>query len=58
MIICSAPISGYLFEHKFEGELVEDVTQYDLTLSPTQWPEPNSWQDSNWNELKSIYNPQ
>lgn len=56
MTISIAPFSGYLFEHRFEGELVKDVPQYDLTLSPDQWPEPNTWINVDWKELKAIYN--
>jgi len=54
--ITSAPTSNYLFEHQFQGELVKDIVQYDLTVSPERWPEPNAWIDVKWSELPSIYN--
>lgn len=57
MTLYTAPISNYLFENSFEGDLIEGIEQYHLTLPPEQWPEPNSWKDIKWNTLKSIYNP-
>lgn len=56
-ILCSAPASGFVFEHQFKGNSINQIIEYDLTLSPEEWPEPNSWQDVDWNALASLYNP-
>ena len=58
IIFYSAATSQYLFKHKFHGYNIEAIEKYELTLSPDQWPEPNSWQESDWDSLALLYNPQ
>ena len=58
IIFYSAATSQYLFKHKFRGGNIKAIEQYELTLSPDQWPEPNSWQESDWDSLGLLYGPQ
>jgi len=57
IIFYSAATSEYLFKYKFYGDDIEVIEQHELTLTPEQWPEPNSWQKSGWDSIERLYNP-
>ena len=51
--ITRAPNTGYFLNQEFSGEQVPLLDPIDLTVSPDHWPEPESWCQIPWSELKS-----
>ncbi|MEL0657806.1 hypothetical protein V6255_01540 [Psychromonas arctica] len=55
LTICTAPNSKIVVDNVFEGDPVTKVEYFDLTASPEQWPNPDSWEDIEWSSLQQIY---
>lgn len=51
--IIRAPNTEYVLEQQFSGDRVALSPPIDLTVSPDQWPEQESWCDIPWCELES-----
>lgn len=46
------PNTGYILSQEFSGERVPLIDPIDLTVSPNQWPENESWCQIPWHELE------
>lgn len=56
--ICTAPCSALVVDNLFTGNECKEMMHDELTASPEQWPEANSWQTLEWARLASTFNPQ
>jgi len=55
LTICTAPNSKIVVDNVFEGDSITKIEYLDLTASPEQWPNPDSWEDSEWSSLHLTY---
>lgn len=55
LTICTAPNSKIVVDNVFEGDPVTKVEYLELTASPEQWPNPDSWEDLEWSLLQQVY---
>ncbi|TEW55954.1 hypothetical protein E2R68_02355 [Psychromonas sp. RZ22] len=53
--ICTAPQSKLVVSNQFSGQAMGKISYFALTTEPENWPQPNSWVNSDWHTLQQKF---